>query len=310
MGYVYRHIRLDTNEVFYIGIGSDTNGKHHRAYDVKKRTSYWKNIVNKHGYKVEIIEDNLEFDVCKEKEIYWIAFYGRIDLNEGTLVNMTNGGDGTLGYKHSREHLEKISKLLKGRIFSEETKQKMSKARKGSTVSEETKQKLKIANTGKKHTEESKKKIREGHTGKKFSTEHIHNMSLSRLGTKYSDERRQKMKFEGMYGKKHSDESKKKMSERQLGKVYSDETKKKMSDSKMGEKNVWYGKTHNESSKEKISDALRGKIKSTTHIENIKKALKLVPKIECPHCGIKTNISNGKRWHFDNCKHINLVVSE
>jgi hypothetical protein len=310
MGYVYRHIRLDKNEVFYIGIGSDTNGNHSRAYDINKRTKYWKNIVNKYGHRVEIIEDNLEFDVCKEREIYWISFYGRSDLNEGTLVNMTNGGDGTLGYKHSKEHLEKMSKLLKGRIISEEAKQKISKARTGSKASEETKLKIKIASTGRYHSEQSKKKIKDAHIGKKFSKEHIKNMSLSRLGTKYSDERKQKMKFEGMYGKKHSDESKKKMSERQLGKEYSDETKKKMSDSKIGEKNVWYGKTHKESSKEKISDALKGKIKSATHIENIKKALKLVPKIECPHCGIKTNMSNIKRWHFDNCRHINLVVSE
>lgn len=310
MGYVYRHIRLDTNEVFYIGIGSDTNGNHSRAYDINKRTKYWKNIINKHGHRVEIIEDNLEFDVCKEREIYWISFYGRSDLNEGTLVNMTNGGDGMLGYKHSREHLEKMSKLLKGRVFSEETKQKMSKAKKGSTVSEETKQKLKIANKGKKHTEESKKKIRDGHIGKKFSSEHIHNMSLSRLGTKYSDERRQKMKFEGMYGKKHSEESRKKMSEKLTGRIVSDDTKKKLSERNSGENNFWYGKHHNESTKQKISESNRGKLKTPEHIENLKKALKLVPKVECPYCGIKTNIPNAKRWHFDNCKHINLVVSE
>ena len=27
MAYLYRHIRLDTNEIFYIGIGSDINYK-------------------------------------------------------------------------------------------------------------------------------------------------------------------------------------------------------------------------------------------------------------------------------------------
>lgn len=31
MAYVYRHIRLDKNQPFYIGIGSDTDGRYHRA---------------------------------------------------------------------------------------------------------------------------------------------------------------------------------------------------------------------------------------------------------------------------------------
>lgn len=29
---------------------------------------------------------------------------------------------------------------------------------------------------------------------------------------------------------------------------------------------------------------------------------KTMEKHECPHCGRKVDISNGKRWHFDNCK--------
>lgn len=40
MAYVYRHIRLDKNEPFYIGIGSDIN--YQRAYNYQRRTKYWK----------------------------------------------------------------------------------------------------------------------------------------------------------------------------------------------------------------------------------------------------------------------------
>lgn len=29
---------------------------------------------------------------------------------------------------------------------------------------------------------------------------------------------------------------------------------------------------------------------------------KTLPKVECPHCGKLVDVSNGKRWHFDNCK--------
>ena len=45
MAYIYKHIRLDTNEVFYIGIGSDNTYK--RANLKKGRNIYWNNIINK-----------------------------------------------------------------------------------------------------------------------------------------------------------------------------------------------------------------------------------------------------------------------
>ena len=32
-------------------------------------------------------------------------------------------------------------------------------------------------------------------------------------------------------------------------------------------------------------------------------------KVECPYCGIKANLGNAKRWHFDNCKNKKLYVS-
>ena len=43
------------------------------------------------------------------------------------LTNMTDGGDGAKGYKHTEEHLKYVSKLFKGRVVSEETRQKMRK---------------------------------------------------------------------------------------------------------------------------------------------------------------------------------------
>lgn len=46
---VYQHIRLDTNEVFYIGIGNIK-----RPYIISNRNIHWKNIVNKVGYKWNI----------------------------------------------------------------------------------------------------------------------------------------------------------------------------------------------------------------------------------------------------------------
>ena len=104
MAYLYRHIRSDKQEVFYIGIGSDEN--YERAYNKINRTNYWKNIANL-GYEVEIMLDNLTWEEACEKEKEFIRLYGRKDLNEGTLVNMTDGGEGTLGYNHTEETKEK-----------------------------------------------------------------------------------------------------------------------------------------------------------------------------------------------------------
>jgi hypothetical protein len=108
MAYIYRHIRLDKNEPFYVGIGSDNDYK--RAHNKHKRTAFWKNITNKTPYEVEILLDDLTWEQACEKEIEFIALYGRIDLNKGTLVNMTDGGEGQHGRKISEETRIKMCK--------------------------------------------------------------------------------------------------------------------------------------------------------------------------------------------------------
>jgi hypothetical protein len=112
MAYIYKHIRIDKNEVFYIGIGNDK--KYQRAYDKRKRTKLWKNIINKTNYIIEIVEDGLTWEDACEGETKWIKHYGRKDLNEGSLVNMTDGGDGTLGLIHTDETKQKLSKSNSG----------------------------------------------------------------------------------------------------------------------------------------------------------------------------------------------------
>lgn len=112
MPYLYRHIRLDKNEPFYIGIGSDDGGKYKRAFDKHKRSSFWNKIVSKAGYEVEIILDDLTWDEVCLKEIEFIKLYGRKDLNEGTLCNLTGGGDGMLGVKVSPERIKRFVKAI------------------------------------------------------------------------------------------------------------------------------------------------------------------------------------------------------
>jgi hypothetical protein len=113
MYYLYRHIRLDKDEPFYIGIGTKRKSKakvkftkkfqsityiYDRAYSkIRKNSKIWNLISKKTNYQVEILleSDNLFF--IKEKEIEFIKLYGRIDKKTGILANMTDGGEGMLG---------------------------------------------------------------------------------------------------------------------------------------------------------------------------------------------------------------------
>jgi len=91
MAIVYRHRRIDTNEIFYIGIGKNKS----RAYQKSKskRSTFWLNIVNKTDYQVEIIAEELTWEEACELEIFLINEYGRKDLGTGSLVNMSEGGE-------------------------------------------------------------------------------------------------------------------------------------------------------------------------------------------------------------------------
>jgi len=109
MAYLYRHIRLDKNEPFYIGIADDEYKNCERAYSKYYRNKHWHNIINQTNYEVEIVLENLEWKEACEKEIEFIKLYGRKDLNLGPLVNMTDGGDGFRGPK-TLEHRQKLGK--------------------------------------------------------------------------------------------------------------------------------------------------------------------------------------------------------
>lgn len=123
--YLYRHIRLDKNEPFYIGIGTKIlkacSDKHlyKRAFEGNnRRNSIWNLISSKTKHQVEILLESDDYDFIKQKEIEFIKFYGRIDNNTGILSNFTDGGEGNLNINYNKERALKISKGNKGRIKS------------------------------------------------------------------------------------------------------------------------------------------------------------------------------------------------
>lgn len=114
--YLYRHIRLDKNEPFYIGIGTintnkNTNkGRYKRAYDTHTRNNLWNKVYNKTNKNIRIdilYESNFKDEIIiKEQE--FIKLYGKKYLNLGTLVNITDGGEGRNGYKINEKALENL----------------------------------------------------------------------------------------------------------------------------------------------------------------------------------------------------------
>lgn len=129
LGYLYRHIRLDKNEVFYIGIGSDSSFE--RAKSKHGRNYHWNNVIKKTQYLVEIILHDIEESKLKNKEIEFIKLYGRRDLKLGTLVNLTDGGDGQLGNSPSLEVRKKQSEIMKIKAKNKSYKDLSSKASRG-----------------------------------------------------------------------------------------------------------------------------------------------------------------------------------
>lgn len=159
--FLYRHIRIDKNEVFYIGIGTKYYGKlthneiYRRAYLKASRNILWTRIINKTSYIIEIICESDSYDFIQEKEKEFISLYGRKDLNTGTLCNFTDGGEGQLGIRKQMtdETKNKISIANKNKPKSQSHKKSLSDAKlknpnkywNGKKFSEEHKEKLKYA---------------------------------------------------------------------------------------------------------------------------------------------------------------------
>lgn len=205
MAYVYRHIRLDKNEPFYIGISKIDDCLYKRAYKKTGRNEHWKRIVNNTNYRVEILFDEIDFDLAKKKEIEFIELYGRSNLNCGTLCNMTDGGEGTINRILTDKHKLSISIANKGKVFSQEHRKRLSdnaKSRNESIIYAQTQRMISLAkkNKGRKLTPEHIQKISQKNKGQKRSQEFKDKLSLSKLGKKMSDEAKRNMSI-GKMGK-------------------------------------------------------------------------------------------------------------
>jgi len=117
--YVYLHKRVDDHKIFYVGKGFNS-----RAISKHNRNKYWHNVVNKHGYYIEYAAKDLSEEEAFELEIFLIQ---ECKLSDIKLVNMTDGGEGSSGFKHSEESLEKIRIKCIGRVYPPHSKETIEK---------------------------------------------------------------------------------------------------------------------------------------------------------------------------------------
>lgn len=122
---VYFHINPLKNEVFYVGMG-----KMSRPYSDGDRSEWWHRTVQKYGKIVDLVHENLTWKDACQWEMYYIRRFGRRDLGLGTLVNMTDGGDGVLGLHHSTKTKIKLSEFFNGRPRGPFTDDQLAKVQK------------------------------------------------------------------------------------------------------------------------------------------------------------------------------------
>lgn len=311
MAIVYMHLRKDTNEPFYVGVGKSKK----RAFSKASRNKHWHNIANKIGYIVEIVCHDLTYEQALSREVELIAEIGRSDLRKGPLVNYNDGGLG--GSNPSEETRRKRSESHKGKIVTKETREKISAYHKGKTLSEEVRQKISNTLKGNKNMKTNFTRTTCPVCGKEGQTSammrwHFNNCGIAskiasdKMKTRVpiSAETRQKMS-DAHKGRTRSAESIQKQVKAREGIKVSQKTIQKIIQTKKQNgtlnmkrssesiqkglrtrKERGYDKL-SEEHKQKISDKLKGKKKQ---------------KIECPYCHKIGGIAGMKRYHFNNCK--------
>ena len=227
--YVYEHWRPDEGVIFYVG-----KGHARRAYDWHRGRNRWHKFIvaklRKSGLRVEvkIVHSGMpETDaLAKEREL--IAHWRSLGAD---LVNLTDGGEGPSGLKHTEEWKQANSLRMKGRKMSPEARANMSRAAMGNKRALGCKraphliEALRIRNTGRVVSQETRQKMSVSKRGqvRPHTAEEDARASARQKGIPKSDETRRRMSLH-----KKSDEHKRKLREFNLGKTHGAETRAKI----------------------------------------------------------------------------------
>lgn len=145
--YVYVHRRKSDGSIFYVGKGCGR-----RAWTKSNRSIYWWNIKKKHGFEVDIIIQELS-EVCALS--MEVATISRVSALGNKICNLTKGGEGVSGLKHSEYSRNKMSgprpncnQWLRGKSMPSELKSKLRDAKLGRKQSPEHAQKSRTNKIG------------------------------------------------------------------------------------------------------------------------------------------------------------------
>lgn len=175
----------------YVGQANDYE---RREYEWKHAKHYAGQLINRARDKYKI--DNFKTEILKEcgtqDELnQWEQYYIKeLNTKYPNGYNLTDGGGGISGFKHSEETKKKISEIqigkespMKGKHHTEEAKKKLSESLKGRIVWNKGLKGAQVAwNKGKHHTEEARKKMSEALKGKHHSEEWKNKISVSLKG--------------------------------------------------------------------------------------------------------------------------------
>lgn len=118
--YVYAYLREDGSP-YYIGKGSGSRIKQSHTVHVPAAD------------RIVYLEKNLSEIGALALERRYIRWYGRKDNNTGILRNLTDGGEGTSGFKQSKQHIQQRLKSHIGVKRSREACLNMKAANLGKT---------------------------------------------------------------------------------------------------------------------------------------------------------------------------------
>lgn len=105
---------------------------------------------------LEVFNDDVSDELMSEREMYWIKYHESFGPKG---YNLTTGGEGCSGMKHSVATRAKLAEINRGRNVTQGTREKLRKINLGKKMSPDACKKMSVNHVSHKHSAETKRKI-------------------------------------------------------------------------------------------------------------------------------------------------------